>query len=370
MRENRTSGSVAGAPGNRSPYAGEIEMPHKKNPNKVSKDYRQSEWFRRWRNGTMRSRFIEIKRNLTPSSDHPITHGLYDLRGINFRKEKLRGIYASNCSLDESDFTSAFLDQGRFNNSHLIGAYFQGAKLHSAEFTSSILINAKFDGADLRKANFTDAVLRGTSFGNANLSGAIIENADISDCNFKNVRGLREVVGIPKTSSGLAVFYSDVIDAEGSQFGYYMMEQKNGVNPDHKFDLAISFAGEDRGIAKNIADGVIKSGKRVFYDEYEKAELWGKDLYVHLTNVYRAYARFCLILASESYAKKNWTNHERRAAQSRAFEENQDYILPLLLDETPIPGMLPTTGYIRFNDSSVGEVVELIVKKINESENF
>ena len=30
---------------------------------------------------------------------------------------------------------------------------------------------------------------------------------------------------------------------------------------------------------------------RVFYDEYERAELWGKDLYSHLDEVYRRSAR-------------------------------------------------------------------------------
>ena len=94
------------------------------------------------------------------------------------------------------------------------------------------------------------------------------------------------------------------------------------------YDVAISFAGEDRPVAGNIASGLVLKGLNVFYDEYVEADLWGRDLYVHLTKVYRDDSKFCLMLVSDSYAAKQWTNHERRAAQSRAFSENREYILP------------------------------------------
>ncbi len=46
---------------------------------------------------------------------------------------------------------------------------------------------------------------------------------------------------------------------------------------------------------------------------------------------------------SRNYAAKLWTNHEREAAQARAFRENEEYILPIRLDDTEIPGILQTT---------------------------
>lgn len=57
-------------------------------------------------------------------------------------------------------------------------------------------------------------------------------------------------------------------------------------------------------------------------------------------------------LVSSNYAKKVWTNHELRAAQVRALEEGeQEYILQIRLDDTEIPGLLPTIKYI---DDSYG----------------
>ena len=130
------------------------------------------------------------------------------------------------------------------------------------------------------------------------------------------------------------------------------------------YDVAISFAGEDRFIASDIASGLVIKGLNVFYDEYAEAELWGKDLYVHLAKVYRDDSKFCLMLLSKHYATKQWTSHERRAAQSRAFTENREYILPLRLDDAQVDGVLDTTGYIDVRKKSLEQIVDLVVTKV------
>lgn len=131
------------------------------------------------------------------------------------------------------------------------------------------------------------------------------------------------------------------------------------------YDVAISFAGEDRETARKIAEALRENGRRVFYDEYEKASLWGRDLYSHLSNVYKNKARFCLILISKHYKAKLWTKHELRSAQSRAFAESEDYILPLRMDDTEIDGILPTTGYLHIKDNSVEEIALTIQHKLD-----
>lgn len=130
------------------------------------------------------------------------------------------------------------------------------------------------------------------------------------------------------------------------------------------YDLAISFAGEDRDIARAIAYDIANSGFKVFYDEYEKASLWGKDLYSHLTEIYSSKARYCLMIISKYYKTKVWTNLERQAAQARAIMENTEYILPLRIDDTTISGLLPTIGYIDLRTTSIKEIVDLIRIKL------
>lgn len=94
-----------------------------------------------------------------------------------------------------------------------------------------------------------------------------------------------------------------------------------------KYDVALSFAGEQRECVEEVASGLRHRGIRAFYDRYEEADLWGKDLYEHLHGVYSEAADYCVVFASEDYALKLWATHERRSAQERAFLESREYVL-------------------------------------------
>ena len=113
-----------------------------------------------------------------------------------------------------------------------------------------------------------------------------------------------------------------------------------------KYDVALSFAGEDRQHVKALADLLKAGGYWFFFDENELAQLWGKNLYDYLSSVYKDRARYCVMFLSQHYERKLWTNHERQLAQARAFQENREYILPVRLDDTEIPGIPPTVGYL------------------------
>lgn len=129
-------------------------------------------------------------------------------------------------------------------------------------------------------------------------------------------------------------------------------------------DVALSFAGEDRTYVEMVAEQLKARGISLFYDRYEEADLWGKDLYVHLMDVYRNKANYTLMFISQHYKQKIWTNHERRAAQSRALEENNEYILPARFDDTEIPGLLPTIKSIDLRSLSPVQVALLICEKL------
>jgi hypothetical protein len=59
--------------------------------------------------------------------------------------------------------------------------------------------------------------------------------------------------------------------------------------------------------------------------------------------VYANRARFTVVFISSHYARKLWTNHERKSAQARAFKERSEYLLPARFDDTDVPGILSTT---------------------------
>src|SRR5215813_13480167 len=104
-----------------------------------------------------------------------------------------------------------------------------------------------------------------------------------------------------------------------------------------RYDVALSFAGEDRLYVEKVAFALRNEGVKIFYDDYEKVTLWGRDLYAHLDWVYRGASRYCVVFISRHYAEKVWTNHERASAQARALIENQEYVLPARFDDTEVP---------------------------------
>lgn len=132
-----------------------------------------------------------------------------------------------------------------------------------------------------------------------------------------------------------------------------------------KYDVALSFAGEDREHAKALKDLLIAGGYEPFYDEDELSNLWGKNLYDYLSSVYQDRARFCVMFLSKHYEQKLWTNHERQMALAKAFKENREYILPVRLDDTEIPGIPPTVGYLDLRLITIEEVYEVLDKKLS-----
>ncbi len=68
-----------------------------------------------------------------------------------------------------------------------------------------------------------------------------------------------------------------------------------------EFDVALSFAGEDRAYVEMVAEQLTARGISVFYDKYEEADLWGKDLFEHLTEVYQHKARYMLMWECQKF---------------------------------------------------------------------
>lgn len=133
------------------------------------------------------------------------------------------------------------------------------------------------------------------------------------------------------------------------------------------YDVALSFAGEDREYVDQVAGFLRRAGVDVFYDKYEQVDLWGKDLYEHLSDVYQNKARYTVMFVSNHYAQKLWPRHERKNAQARAFRENREYILPARFDDSEVPGLLDTVGYLDLRQLSPSQLSAAICEKLVRS---
>jgi len=134
----------------------------------------------------------------------------------------------------------------------------------------------------------------------------------------------------------------------------------------HKYDFCLSFAGEDRSYAEKLKALLEERGAQVFYDSDYQHELWGEDLFTHLDEIYRNQARFCIMFISAHYKEKVWTNHERVSAQARSLSQG-NYILPVRIDDTNIPGLRTTRGHLDVRQKSLEEIADAAMRKLRGS---
>lgn len=161
----------------------------------------------------------------------------------------------------------------------------------------------------------------------------------------------------------LAEFQTDP-DAEVESVNQFILDSK--PRPEStEWDVALSFAGEDRMYVEEVAKMLQEMGVKVFYDKFETAKLWGKNLYDYLNEIYSKKSRYTVMFISKHYKAKAWTNYERETAQARAYADNREYILPVRFDETELPGMLSTTAYVSTKEYDPKELAELILAKVN-----
>jgi RES domain-containing protein len=130
------------------------------------------------------------------------------------------------------------------------------------------------------------------------------------------------------------------------------------------YDVSLSFAGEDRVYVSQVATVLQNAGVKVFYDEFEKTQLWGKDLIDQLGRIYRDDSEVVVMFVSRAYREKDWTNYERRNALSTQLQSKQEYVLPVRFDDTVLEGLPQSVAYLDGSKIKPSELGALIVSKL------
>jgi hypothetical protein len=137
-----------------------------------------------------------------------------------------------------------------------------------------------------------------------------------------------------------------------------------GSGPGRRWDVALSFAGEQRGYVEQVAAALTARGVRCFYDADEQAELWGRYLAEELPAIYGEQAAVVVVFVSAEYAERDWTRLERRAAFNRAVRERREYVLPARFDDTPLPGLLSDMVAVDLRTQNPQQLAARIVGKL------
>lgn len=135
----------------------------------------------------------------------------------------------------------------------------------------------------------------------------------------------------------------------------------------HNYEVALSFAGEQRQYVEAFATILRGAGTRIFYDRFEQERLWGRDLVAELDRVYRREARFVIIFISAEYRDKKWTRHELRSALAAAIEQRDEYVLPVRFDDTDLDGLPSTVHYIDARRVTTDQLASMLLKKLESA---
>ncbi|HEX8247797.1 MAG TPA: COR domain-containing protein [Pyrinomonadaceae bacterium] len=135
-----------------------------------------------------------------------------------------------------------------------------------------------------------------------------------------------------------------------------------------EFDVALSFAGEDREYVEKVYEELKRNNVSVFYDKDEDISLylWGKELIEALDEVYRKRSKYVVMFVSENYQRKVWTKLESRSTLANALNEQREYVLPARFDDTEIPGLLPTIKFEDLRNEKPQNFARRIIRKLNQ----
>jgi TIR domain len=133
----------------------------------------------------------------------------------------------------------------------------------------------------------------------------------------------------------------------------------------YDYDVAVTFAGEDRQFVQDVVKQVIQAGYKVFYDQDEQVTLWGEELTEYFPNVYEERSRYAVMFVSRYYAAKPWTRLERRSVLVRALEQETPYLLPVRLDATQLSGVRATISYLDGSVMGAAGIAMAICRKLS-----
>lgn len=135
-----------------------------------------------------------------------------------------------------------------------------------------------------------------------------------------------------------------------------------------EFEIAISFSGENRKLAKYIAEQFEEIDVPVFYDEYYEANYLGKAWSKEFERIFLTDSRYVVCLLDKHHKDKIWPTFERECFKKRVPDGE---VIPVYLDDTIFVGIPEDIVGIKFNwdETNEGwqvEVQDKIIFKIWE----
>lgn len=89
------------------------------------------------------------------------------------------------------------------------------------------------------------------------------------------------------------------------------------VHFDGSYDIALSFAGQDRKYAQYLFDELSEQEISVFYDKNEQHKILAENVEEYLAPIYRSEANLVVVFLGVEYPKRVWTQFESKQFKAR-----------------------------------------------------
>ena len=131
-----------------------------------------------------------------------------------------------------------------------------------------------------------------------------------------------------------------------------------------QYQVALSFAGEQRDYVEEVARHLQSRSIAVFYDGFETVGLWGRSGAEVFHEAFAPQSAYVVMFISDAYMSKAWPSHERRSALSRMIIEHGEYILPVRFDDASVPGLPTDIIYVSAGDYTPAQLSAMIANKL------
>lgn len=136
---------------------------------------------------------------------------------------------------------------------------------------------------------------------------------------------------------------------------------------DFEYDFAISFAGENRNLAREIAQQLAMLDAHVFFDEQFETNFLGRAWSAQFERIFSRDSRLVVCILDRHYREKIWPTFERECFLPRVPSGE---VIPIFLDDTAFVGIPQDLIGIKFNgntaDLDKGRVTDEITFKLHD----
>lgn len=117
------------------------------------------------------------------------------------------------------------------------------------------------------------------------------------------------------------------------------------TEPSYEYDVAVSYASEQRWYVEEFVRHLKKKRVKVFFDKHEEIQLLGVYLHEELLKIYSEGSRYIIIFLSKDYLKKAYTMWEARTALGESVRRN-NCVIVIKFDDSTLPGLHETLNHL------------------------